>query len=212
MKPIFVALTLLLLLAAAAHAGHHEVLVGGPCEGCEAVFEGRPAKLTSSTRIAPVGERGEPMVIKGVVTDAAKRPVGGVIVYAYHTDAQGNYPAFTTTKTASARHGRLRAFAQTDAEGRYAFETIRPASYPIPNAPPQHVHMHIVELHRCHYFIDDLVFTDDPKLTPDQRKAHDSGRGGSGVVTPAKLQGTWTVRRDIVLGANISGYERCASK
>jgi protocatechuate 3,4-dioxygenase beta subunit len=202
-----------LALACHAHAGPPEPLIGGPCEGCEAVFEGRPATLAPSARIAPKGEPGEPLVIKGVVTDAVRRPVAGVIVYAYHTDARGRYPGSDEQRrTASGRHGRLRGFARTDAEGRYAFETIRPASYPVPDAPPQHVHMHVVEPGRCHYYLDDLLFTDDPRLTPEARRRMDRGRGGSGIATPAKHAGTWSVRRDIVLGANIADYARCGGR
>jgi len=201
-------------IACSAHASPPEVLAGGPCDGCEAVFEDRPAKLGSSARIAPVGEPGEPLVIKGVVTDAAKRPAAGVIVYAYHTNAQGKYPSTEAhRKTAKHRHGMLRGFARTDAAGRYAFETIRPASYPVPDAPPQHVHMLIVEPGRCYYYIDDILFTDDPRLTPDVRRRMDQGRGGSGVATPAKdAAGTWSVRRDIVLGEKVPDHDRCRAK
>lgn len=214
MQPLFLSIAVVAAAATcSAHAESRERLVGGPCDGCEAVFEGRPAKLSSSSRIAPAGEPGEPMVIKGVVTDAAKRPVAGVIVYAYHTDARGLYPGREEPRrTASQRHGALRGFAQTDAQGRYAFETIRPASYPVPDAPPQHVHMHVVEPGRCHYYIDELVFTDDPRLTAEARRQHDHGRGGSGVVTPVKHNGTWSVRRDITLGASIPGYDACGSR
>jgi protocatechuate 3,4-dioxygenase beta subunit len=205
---------LAILFACSAHASPREVLVGGPCEGCEAVFEGRPAKLSMNARISPAGEPGEPLVIKGVVTDAAKRPVAGVIVYAYQTDAQGKYPSTAAhERAAKHRHGMLRGFAQTDAQGRYAFETIRPASYPVPNAPPQHVHMHVVEPGRCHYYIDDLLFADDPRLTPEARRRMDRGRGGSGVATPVKVHpDTWSVRRDIVLGAKIADHHRCGAR
>jgi protocatechuate 3,4-dioxygenase beta subunit len=213
MQHIYLSVVVAVVAISRAHASPGEVLVGGSCDGCDAVFEGRPAKLSSSARIAPVGEPGEPMVIKGVVTDVAKRPVAGVIVYAYHTNAQGKYPSTEEhRKSARHRHGMLRAFVQTDAEGRYSFETIRPASYPVPNAPPQHVHMHIVEPGRCHYFIDELVFTDDPRLPADARKQQASARGGSGVSTPTTHNGVWSVRRDITLGANIADYPACGSK
>lgn len=213
-RPAVLAAAAALLLACRAHASPPERLVGGPCEGCEAVFEGRPARLASTARIAPAGEPGEPLVIQGVVTDAAKRPVAGVIVYAYHTDAKGEYPSTEAHRRAvKHRHGMLRGFAQTDAQGRYAFETIRPASYPVPNAPPQHVHMHVVEPGRCHYYIDDLLFTDDPKLTPDVRRRMDRGRGGSGVATPARDKaGAFRARRDIELGAQIADYDRCGAR
>src|SRR5262245_5110962 len=114
MQHIYLSVVVAVVAISRAHASPGEALVGGPCDGCDAVFEGRPAKLSSSARIAPVGEPGEPMVIKGVVSDAAKRPVAGVIVYAYHTNAQGKYPSTEEhRKSARHRHGMLRAFVQT---------------------------------------------------------------------------------------------------
>jgi len=203
------AILLLSLLACEASASPREILVGGPCEGCEAVFVGRPATLTSTTRIAPAGEPGEPMTLEGTVRDAKGKPVAGVIVYAYHTNAKGKYPSKTQPRDAVERHGSLRAFARTGADGRYRFDTIRPASYPNTKIA-QHVHMHVVEPDRCHYFINDVVFTDDPLLTEDVKKReHGEHRGGSGIVTPTKTQRGWQVQRDITLGANIHDYARC---
>jgi protocatechuate 3,4-dioxygenase beta subunit len=201
-----------LLLACHANAQPREPLVGGPCEGCEAVFEGRPATLRSTTRIAPVTEPGEPMILEGTVRDARKQPVAGVIVYAYHTNAKGLYPTTTPPSNAVQRHGTLRAFAKTDARGAYRFETIRPASYPRTKIP-QHVHMHVVEPGRCTYFIDETVFTDDPMLTDEvKQREHAEDRGGRGVVTPSKITSGWLVRRDITLGANIPDYARCGER
>lgn len=178
-----------------------EPIVGGPCEGCEWVFEGMPAKIDSIGRIAPSTEKGEPMRIRGVVRDRNNRPAAGVIVYAYQTDAAGIYPPSTT------RHGRLRGWAKTDAEGRYQFDTIRPGGYPNTTIP-QHVHMHVIEPGRATYFIDEMVFSDDPRLTAEQRKQLVTGRGGPGLVTPVKQSGVWDVTRDIVLGQNVPGYPR----
>ena len=197
---------LLVLVGCTAHADTVEPLVGGPCEGCEAVFEGRPAKLEASARIALATEPGEPLILQGTVRDRANKPAGGVIVYAYHTNAKGEYPP---TKGAKHQHGALRGFAKTSADGTYRFTTIRPASYPVPNAPPQHIHMHVVEPRRCHYFIDDVVFTDDPRLDTNARKHHERGRGGLGITTPKRDKGTWIARRDIELGAGIADYDRC---
>jgi protocatechuate 3,4-dioxygenase beta subunit len=202
MRNLHVSIVACVALACAAHASPKEVLVGGPCDGCEEVFEGRPAKLASSTRIAAAKEPGEPLAIDGIVRDAAKKPVAGVIVYAYHTDAAGIYPK------AKSRHGAIRAFAITDKNGAYHFDTIRPASYP-KSKIPQHVHMHVVEPGRCHYYIDEMLFTDDPFLTAEQRKAQDHGRGGSAIVTPTGDKKQWKVRRDITLGAGIGDYDRC---
>lgn len=184
-------------------------VIGGPCEGCEAVFQGLPAELSSVTRIAPDAEPGERMRIEGVVRDRAGRPASGVIVYAYQTDAGGVYPPEERLpNTAAYRHGRLRGWVRTDAQGRYAFDTIRPGSYPSGNIPA-HVHMHVIEPGCCTYFIDEIQFTDDPLLGASERGERPNAIGGSGLVEPTRGEaGMWRVRRDITLGLNVRGYEQ----
>ena len=103
------------------------------------------------------------------------------------------------------RHGRLRAWVRTDAEGMYRFQSIRPGSYPGRDVP-EHIHMHVIEPGRFTYYIDDLVFTDDPKLTTAYIRDHDAGRGGSGIASPQRRDGVWQVRRDITLGLRIPGH------
>ncbi|MCM2317573.1 MAG: hypothetical protein NDJ92_20675 [Thermoanaerobaculia bacterium] len=183
-----------------------EPILGLPCENCEEVFNGLPSSLASSARIAPAGEPGEPLRVEGTVTDSKGRPAAGIVVYAYHTDAGGVYPrdAGAEGRRAS-RHGRLRGWAKTDGAGRYRFDTIRPASYPNGRLP-QHIHMHVIEPGRGTYWIDDVVFDDDPYLTAAER-GRAPGRGGSGVTEPRRdAGGTWLVVRDIRLGAQIPGY------
>ncbi|HEY9422766.1 MAG TPA: hypothetical protein VIW92_15230 [Thermoanaerobaculia bacterium] len=178
-----------------------EPVVGGPCEGCEYVFQGLPGKLESRSRMAPLKEPGEPMIIEGTVRSEDGKPAAGVIVYAYHTDARGIYPPAAT------RHGRLRAWARTGKDGRYRFDTIRPGAYPDGNNP-QHVHMHIIEPGKGTYYIDDIHFTDDPLLTAERRQRMQRGRGGDGLSRPTKdSEGVWHAQRDIVLGRNVPGYE-----
>lgn len=209
-------LAILVLMGAAARVDAQgtgaqrqpEPVIGGRCEGCEAVFQGRPTELSSVARLAGGDESGEPMRIEGVVRNEVGQPVAGVIVYAYHTDAEGVYPPEERLPgTAAYRHGRLRGWALTDTQGRYTFDTIRPGSYPSRNAPA-HVHMHVLEPGCCTYYIDDIHFTDDPLLTATQRRDLADGRGGGGLVEPVRDGGRWTVRRDIVLGRNIPGYDR----
>jgi protocatechuate 3,4-dioxygenase beta subunit len=190
------------LLTGVPAAGADEPVIGGPCEGCEWVFVGMPETLTSEARIAPPDEPGEPLRIGGVVTDANGQPAAGVIVYAYHTDASGVYPKAAT------RHGRLRGWARTAENGRSLFDTIRPGAYP-GRSIPQHVHMHVIEPGYATYWIDDIVFTDDPLLTGTRRRDMAHGRGGSGVAEPIRDEaGIWRVRRDIVLGLGVPGYRR----
>jgi protocatechuate 3,4-dioxygenase beta subunit len=185
-----------------------ERVVGLPCEGCEAVFQGMPAELTSTSVIASQDEPGERLKIAGMVTDRSGRHAAGVIVYAYQTNAAGIYPTDDRFRGLDAhRHGRLRAWVRTDQQGRYQFDTVRPGGYPGTDLPA-HVHMHILEEGCCTYYIDDIMFTDDPRLTEDKRRQLTSGRGGNGVVTPARIATGYVVTRDIVLGAGVPGYPR----
>lgn len=199
MRPsVIFALAMLAVCAPARAAG--EPVVGGPCQGCEYVFVDQPAQLASRARIAPAGEPGEPLIVEGTVRTLAGAPAEGVIVYAYQTDAGGIYPKGTT------RHGRLRAWARTDRDGRYRFETIRPGAYP-GRGVPQHIHLHVIEPGRATYYIQDIVFADDPLLGERGRERHRRGRGGGGLVTPERdADGTWHARRDITLGEKIPGY------
>lgn len=202
------------LLSSPAHAQNQsagrarEPIIGGPCEGCEGVFEGLPAKLSSVTRIARPGEAGHLMIIDGIVRNQGGAPVAGVIVYAYHTDARGIYRPLEKAPGSSARrHGQLRGWAMTDSLGRYQFITIRPGHYPQRNAP-QHVHMHVIEPGCCTYYIGSVVFRDDPLLGDAALRKTEADRGGSGLANPTRgANGTWHVRRDIRLGAGVPDYD-----
>ena len=153
-------------LASRAIAAPRETVIGGPCEGCEWVFEGQPETLRSRARIAPLEEPGMPMIIEGTVTTVRGAPARNVIVYAYHTDRSGIYPR------AANRHGTLRGWALTDVEGRYRFDTIRPGAYPSRDVA-EHVHMHVIEPGIGTYYIDNLEFQDDPLNSAlDQARHH----------------------------------------
>ena len=122
-----------------------EPIVGGPCEGCDAVFQGRPADLSFVARIAPTEEPGEPMRIEGKVMHHNGTAAAGTIVYAYHTNSEGIYPRDERFRGRAAyRHGTLRGWVKADEHGRYRFDTVRPSGYPNSDTP-QHVHMHVIE-------------------------------------------------------------------
>lgn len=187
-----------------------EPVLGG-CEGCEAVFDGLPDSLGWSAVIAGPKEPGARLVIDGTVKDAGGRAVPGIIVYAYHTDDRGIYPPDERAREIwGRRHGRLRGWTRTDAAGRYRFETIRPAGYPDTEIPA-HIHMHVLEPGRGTYYLEDIHFDDDERLTPTERRQMASGRGGPGLARPVRDgNGPWQVTRDIVLGLNIPGYPGAA--
>jgi len=198
-------------VGASAKAVSRVPIVGLPCEGCEAVFEGLPTVLTSHARIAPLDEPGQAMRIVGTVFDTAGHPVPDVVVYAYHTNARGIYPRVQHPRwPAGDRHGLLRGWVKTDEIGQYRFDTIRPAGYPDTDLPA-HVHMHVIDVGRCTYYIDDILFEDDPRLTAEKRRQLVTGRAGSGLVLPEEDgDGTLIVTRNILLGLNIPGYNEGA--
>ena len=180
-------------------------VVGGGCDGCALMFEAMPAALRWETAIADSAEAGEPMEIGGTIYQRdGKTPANGVILYVYHTDARGFYsPA--QGQTLAKRHGHLRGWMRTGADGHYRFKTIRPAPYP--NARiPAHIHPLIKEADKNEYWIDEYVFEDDKLLTQSERQKREN-RGGSGVITLTKnVSGVWIGHRDIVLGLKIPNY------
>jgi protocatechuate 3,4-dioxygenase beta subunit len=189
-----------ILLAYFERVSAQEPVIGGPCQGCELVFVDMPAKLKSSARIAPLEEKGEPLVLNGKVYKVDGTPATGIIVYAYQTDANGSYPKGST------QHGKLRGWAITDQKGLYRFETIRPSAYP-GRKIPQHIHLHIIEPNKATYYIDDVTFDDDPLLTDEHQQKHNC-RGGCGESHPKRNNnGDWHVRRDITLGEKIPKYK-----
>ncbi len=169
------------------------------CEGCEAIHERSFDGLTWSTVIPPAGEPGDRLILTGRVVGADGRtPAAGVVVYAHHTNARGVYPTRGDERGWERRHGYLRGWVITDERGEYRFETIRPAPYP-GRSDPAHIHITVKEPDRREYWIDEVVFADDP-LVDARYRARVQNRGGSGIVVPTRdASGAWLARRDIVL-------------
>jgi protocatechuate 3,4-dioxygenase, beta subunit len=193
---------ILFLLSIGANAQR----VGGSCEGCEAVFEYGSKKLTSVDTLPDFKEPGPKLEISGTIYLAdGKTAARNVILYIYHTDQKGVYPQKGNETGWAKRHGYLRGWIKTNADGKYRFYTLRPASYPNSRAP-QHIHPVIKEPNRNEYYIDEYLFTNDPFLD-EKEKANQQKRGGSGIITLRKKQdGTWVGKRDIFLGLNIPNY------
>ena len=179
-------------------------VVGGRCEGCEALHDRSPARMLASDTLDGYGERGTPLHLFGTVRHASGAPAGGVILYVYHTNERGLYEAAPTATGFALRHGQHRGWVKTGADGRYDFFTFRPASYPNSGAPA-HIHLTVKEPGTIAHYLDDFLFTDDPFLTPKVR-ATQPGRGGSGICTPNWQKGAWRVQRDICLGQAVPGY------
>jgi len=126
----------------------------------------RPAHLTTTARIAPETEPGDPLVVHGrAVMEDGTTPAANAVVFAYHTDREGHYDR----PGAPAHSWRLKGWALTDANGRFEFRTIRPAPYPQRNTAA-HIHLNIFVADGRRYF-DGLVFDDDPLVTAADRPA-----------------------------------------
>ncbi len=169
------------------------------CEGCEAVRERPPATLGPVWPLAMPGEPGQRLVLSGQVRTAdGARPAPGVIIYAHQTNAAGFYANGSKLTEWSRRHGRLRGWVKTGADGQYEFLTIKPAPYPNRNLPA-HIHLFIGELGRRPYYVDDVVFAGEFGVTSAYRSAQEL-RGGSGIVTlRRRADGTLIAIRNIRL-------------
>jgi protocatechuate 3,4-dioxygenase beta subunit len=142
----------------------------------------RPRALTSNTRIAPAGEPGIPMRIECVLLQRdGKRPAPGITVFAYHTDAAGHYDV-----AANGPHSwRLKAWAITDAQGRFSFTTIRPAPYPGRNIAA-HVHVYFQGPGQPRRATE-IEFADDPLVAAATRRQSDAA-GQFGIVRPVTVR------------------------
>jgi protocatechuate 3,4-dioxygenase beta subunit len=148
----------------------------------ERAQERRPRMLTSHARIAQPGEPGLPLIIAGRLFGRDGRsPVPGVTVFAYHTDARGIYDE----PEKGAHSWRLKGWAMTDAEGRFEFETIRPAPYPN-RMTPAHVHFSL-EGPGLQRRWAGLQFDDDP-LVPAEERARSAKAGRFGSVRPVVMR------------------------
>ncbi|MEM8526387.1 MAG: intradiol ring-cleavage dioxygenase [Bacteroidota bacterium] len=179
--------------------------IDGPCQGCEAIYEYGNEPLSNLDTFPDFEYTGPKLKVTGIVYQKdGKTPAADVIVYAYHTDRNGIYPKKENSKGWERRHGYLRAWVKTNADGKYTFYTFRPAAYPNRDIP-EHIHLTIKEPNKNEYYIDDVVFDDDPLLTTGKRKKR-RNRGGSGIVVLEKESDLLLGRRDIILGRNIPDY------
>ena len=148
----------------------------------QSAFSEFAAATASTGRIAPPGEPGVPLIVKGTLFRAdGKTPLPGALVFAYHTDRQGLYNPNQSTHS-----WRLRGAVRTAADGSFEFSTIRPASYPQTRIP-QHIHVEL-QTAEGNYHAGEWRFADDPLIEESERA--DSGRAGAfGWVRPVNVAG-----------------------
>lgn len=181
------------------------LIVGGGCETCEYMYIGQPAEIDAVDTSAGWLENGQKLVIRGrVLKIDGKTPAAGILLYYWQTDHEGLYSYRSTMPDGVKRHGHIRGWVRTDAEGRYAVYTVRPAPYPNSNIPA-HIHMVVKEPGMSEYYIDEYEFDDDKLLTGAERKKRLS-RGGTGVLRPELVSGVQVAERNILLGLNIPDH------
>ena len=209
MKNTMLLPAMLLLAFTSCAQGNPRGTFNMPCEGCEAIFESPVPfdKLNWVDTLPDFNNSGPKMLVTGVIYEIdGKTPARNVVLYVYHTDQTGEYPTKGDEKGWAKRHGYLRGWIRTNVDGRYAFYTLRPASYPT-GKTPAHIHPVIKEADMKPYWIDEFLFDDDPYLTTEERKQQ-RGYGGSGILKLIEKDGLLTANRDIVLGLNIKNYPK----
>lgn len=200
-------LFLCLLLISCAHSQENKAhLVGGPCEGCEAVLEYGDEKLNSIDTLPGFEKADKKLKISGTIFKAdGKAPAKNIILYIHHTNAEGIYPTKGDEKGWARRHGYIRGWVKTGNDGRYTFYTQVPGSYPTRDTPA-HIHPYILEPSGKYYWLESFFFEDDPLLK--EGHLEDDPRGGSsGKVAVASENGILTIERNFILGKNIPGYQ-----
>jgi len=181
-------------------------IIGGGCEGCEAIFEFGNKELTKIDTLPKFQETEPKLKISGIVYHKdGKTPAENVILYIYQTNRDGIYETKGDEHGWARRHGYIRGWIRTGSDGKYTFYTFRPASYP-DASESEHIHITVKEPDKNEYYIDEYVFDDDPLLTKKERSSLEN-RGGSGIMKPQKENGILTIERNIILGLNIPNYE-----
>ncbi len=199
-----------LLFTACAHSQNNTtsqpVLAGGPCEGCEAVFEYGDHPLLPIDTLPDFREAGKKIRISGTIFQPdGKMPAKDVILYIYHTNQEGLYANRFNKKNWERRHGYLRGWVKTGDDGRYTFYTQLPGVYPDRTASA-HIHPVILEPNGKYYWVEEYHFAGDSLLT-EKEKAPVAPRGGtSGLLHLRQEADLWVAKRDFVLGKNIPGY------
>lgn len=181
-------------------------LVGGGCDGCEIMFVGIPERINATDTSFGWADARTKLTVAGTVyQNDGRSPAPNVIIYYWQTDEQGYYSKTADLKGEAVRHGARRGWLKTGADGKYALFTNRPAPYPSRDMPA-HIHLAIKEPDIANeYYVDELVFDDDPLLTTAKRKALEN-RGGNGVLHLREDNGVLRAEHDIIVGLHIPNY------
>jgi len=173
-------------------SGATETTVLGPFH-----VEGVP-HVENGTNISLDG-KGEPMLVRGRVTDTEGRPIAGALLDVWQANEDGFYDV---QQKGIQPDNNLRGIFTTDADGRYWFRSAKPRFYPIPDDGPvgkmlaalgrhpfRPAHVHFIVGAKghapivTHYFVpgdpyleSDAVFGVKESLIVEFRRVEDSAR------------------------------------
>ena len=181
--------------------------IGGPCEGCEAIYENKTpfTDLDWQLTLPGYNDKDPRLHITGIVYNAdGKTPAPGTILYFYHTNQAGNYPQHGNETGWDRRHGYIRGWLKTNSKGEYNIKTLKPGAYPNRGAAA-HIHCIVKEGKLNEYYIGDFLFDDDPLLTSAEKSAVNIP-GGSGMLKLRENNGILYGTRNIYLGQHVRNY------
>ncbi len=180
-------------------------LVGGTCEGCEAVLDYGDRELSSIDTL-PEFEKTEPKLkVTGTIFEKdGKTPAKGVVLFVHHTNRDGVYPKRGDKGGWESEYGYIHQWIKTGADGKYTFYTFKPERY---GGLPAHIHPIILEPNGKYYWLDSFLFAEDPQLTDEHRNPNSPRGGSNGILYLKKENGIWVGKRDFILGKNVPGYE-----
>lgn len=181
-------------------------LIGGPCEGCEAVFEYGDSDLFPTDTLPGFYNAKQKIKITGIIYHPdGKTPAENVILYIYHTNEEGLYKDYGNETGWGKRHGSNRGWIKTGKDGKYTFYTLKPGSYPN-NKFAAHIHPVILEPDGRYYYIEDFYFAGDKFLTAEEINPYSPRGGRAGVINLKKEVNLMIGERNIILGKNVPGY------
>ncbi|MCF8260603.1 MAG: hypothetical protein K9J12_07510 [Melioribacteraceae bacterium] len=203
---LFLILISALPLACNAQGDKNYKLIGGPCEGCEAVFEYGDKQLNPVDTLPGFESAKMKLQISGTVFENDEQtPAEDVILYFHHTNAGGIYPTIGNETGWARRHGYIRGWIKTDNDGKYTIFTSKPGVYPS-RTEPAHIHITVLEPSGKYYWIDSILFSDDP-LLDDANENSNKIRGGAENILVLKEQNSLFIgERNVILGKNIPDY------
>jgi len=146
-----------------------------------------PGTVESRGTIASASEPGARLLVSGqVFASDGRTPAPNVIVYAYQTDATGEY------HNGPDRVARLHGWVRTDGQGRFQFTIIRPAPYP-GRTIAAHIHLHAWGGGYPLQWTADVKFADDPLISArDRADAEALGSGFNNICAVTKeSDGAW---------------------